>query len=150
MLLQALLGPLAQQRLHLRMDVLRHDGQPGAGVLDVVAQLGGHVHRVHRHHHGVGAQDAVVGQHELRAVLHVEQHAVALLHALALQPAGDALGLVLELGVADLGVVEHQEGLGRVAPRRDLDVVEQVGLRDRHVARQALGPVGEVAVDIVF
>jgi hypothetical protein len=54
----------------------------------------------------------------------------------------------LELGVADLGVVEHQEGLGRVAPRRDFDVVEQVGLGHRHVARQALGPVREVAVDM--
>ena len=52
------------------------------------AQLLREVHRVDRHDHRVGAQDAVVGQHELRAVLHVEQHPVA--RATRRKPAADS------------------------------------------------------------
>ena len=66
----------------------------GLRVLDVMAQLLGAVHRIHRHHHRVGAQDGVVGDDELRAVLQVEEHAVALLHAAALlQETGERVRL---------------------------------------------------------
>ena len=144
--LQALVFGGTEQRPHLRIDVLRHDGHRGAAVPDVVAQFGRHVHGIDRHHHGVGAQDGVVGQHELRAVLHVEQHPVAFFDTLLFQPAGDAFGINLEFGEADLGVVEHQVGFVGEALCRNLDVVEQVGFGHAHVARQALGPVGEVTV----
>jgi hypothetical protein len=146
-----LLGPLAEQRLHLRMEFLRDERHGGAAVLDVVAQLVGQVHRVHRHHHRVGAQDGVVADDVLRAVLHEEQHAVALLHAgFPLQPAGEALGLVAEFGEADRRVVEDQVGLVGIARRRDLGVVEQRGRRHAHAARLALGPEGEVPAGHYF
>jgi hypothetical protein len=133
------------QRLHLRMQVLRrHDGG-GPRVGDVVAQLFGEIHRIDRHHDGVRAQDRVIGQHELRAVLHVEQHAVAVLHAaMDLQPACQALGLVKERGVGKGAVVKDRQRFVRIAPRRDGQVVEQVRLRNGEVMRQALGPGGEM------
>ena len=53
----------------------------GLWIQDVVLQLLGAVHRVDRHHHGIGPQDAEVGNHQLRAVLHIEHHPVARAHA---------------------------------------------------------------------
>ncbi len=72
------------------------DDDRGFGVGDVVAELIGPVHRVHRHHHRIGAQGRVERDRELRAVLHEEGDAVALAHAFLLQPAGQRLGLANE------------------------------------------------------
>ena len=69
------------------------DRDLGVGVGDVVLELLGPVHRVDRHHHGIGAQDREVRDHQLRAVLHVQHHAVAALHAQRMQRAGQPLGL---------------------------------------------------------
>ena len=55
------------------------------GVGDVMLQLFRAVHRVDRHHHRIGTQNAEMCHHQLRTVLHVEHHTVALLHAHALQ-----------------------------------------------------------------
>ena len=122
-------------------------GQVGAAdhrlrlrVGDVVAELVGPVHRVHRHHHRVGAQDAVHRHDELRAVLHVQRDAVALFHTHALQPAGQGVGLRLELRVAQVAPEEDERRLVRVARGRDLQVEVQRGLRHHQLARQALGP----------
>ena len=54
------------------------DGDLGVRVGDVVLELLGAVHRVDRNHHRVGAQDREMRDHQLRAVLHVQHHAVAL------------------------------------------------------------------------
>ena len=69
----------------------------------------GEVHGIEGYHDGIGAQNSVVGDHELRAVLHEQQHAVALSDsAPMLQVAGDQLRLSQNLGKADRGVVKHQ------------------------------------------
>ena len=52
-----------------------------SGVDDVVLQLLGTVHRVHRHDDSIRAQDAEVRDDELRAVLHVQQDAIAFANA---------------------------------------------------------------------
>ena len=136
---------LSQQRLHLRQQFLRHEGHRRAGIGHVVTQLIGPVHRVDRHDHRVGAQDPVVGEHPLGAVLHVEQHAVAGLYVcLALQPACDALGVASKLGKAERRVVENDERLVRKARRRHLHVVEEMRLRQREMSRQPRRPVRKV------
>src|SRR3546814_1045219 len=54
-----------------------------------MAQLLDIAHRVDRHHHGGQPLDGIEGDDELRAVLHVQQHAVGAFYAAALlQPAG--------------------------------------------------------------
>ena len=55
------------------------------GVGDVMLQLFRAVHRVDWHHHRIGAQNAEMRHHQLRAVLHVEHHTIAFLHTHALQ-----------------------------------------------------------------
>ena len=87
---------LAQQRAHLGKQILRRNNGARTGVAHVVAQFLAQVHRVDGHHHRIGAQDGIEADDELRAVLHVEQHAVALAHtAHLLQVGGEALGFVL-------------------------------------------------------
>ncbi len=127
----------------LRQQVLRGDRHARAAVGHVMGQLVAAVHRVHRHHHRIGPQDGVVAQHPLRAVLQIQQHAVARLHAThVFQVARQPRGLVVELGEAQLGAVVDQEGLVGVAAGRDRGVVKQVGLGQREVPGQARGPVG--------
>ena len=122
--------------------VLGDEGEPGAAVVYEVAQFGVAVHGVDRHDDRVGAQDAVVGEHPLRAVLHHQQHAVAGHHAaIVLQVAGDAFGLVVELREAQLAVVEDDEGFVGEARRRHLGVVEQMRARQGQVPGQAGRPV---------
>ena len=131
----------AEQRPQLRIDLLADDGGGGAGIVDVVAQFLGEVHRVDRHHHGIGAQDGVVGHDELRAVLHQQQHAVAAAHAAALlQIAGEGLGLTPCLRIRQRRVVEDRERLVGIAPRRHLEVVVQRCLRYDERVRQLGGP----------
>ena len=77
------------------------DRDLGVRVGDVVLQLLGPVHRVDRHHHGVGAQDREMRDHELRAVLHVQHARGRPLHAQRVQRAGQALGLRGEFAVGD-------------------------------------------------
>jgi hypothetical protein len=44
-------------------------------------QLLSQIHRIDRYDHRIGANDGVIGNHELRTVLHVEQHPIAALDA---------------------------------------------------------------------
>ena len=131
----------AEQGAQLRIDLLADDGGSGAGIVNVMAQFLGEVHRVHRHHHRIGAQDGVIGDDELRAVLHQQQHAVAAAHAAALpQIAGQSLGLAPCLGIRKRRIVEHRERLVGIAPRRHLEVVVQRCLRYDERVRQFGGP----------
>ena len=137
----------ADQRLHLRIELLGDERRIGAAVGDVLAQLVRQVHRIDRHHHRVGAHDGVVRDDELRAVLHEEQHAITLLYpALALEEPRHALGFVLQLGEGDRGIVVDQIRFLRMAMRRNLEVVEDVRLRYDQMSRHVFGPVGKVTV----
>ncbi len=130
---------------HVGGEIIAADHHAGAGIGDVVLELLGPVHRVDRHHHRVGAQDAVVRGDELRAVLHVEQHAVALADARhLLQPAGHGQRIVMQLAIADMAAVEHDRILVRIAPRRHFQVEPQARLRRGDMGRQAPGPESEV------
>jgi hypothetical protein len=134
-----------EQRLNACVQFLRSEGDFGAAVLHVVPKLLREVHRIDRHDDRIRAQDAVVGQHELRAVLHVEQHPVASPHATGLlQIAGDALRLLLESRIADAVVVEDRAGLVRIAKGRDLQVAIEMRLGQRDRPRHVGGEVGVV------
>ena len=95
---------------HIGGHIGRGDGNAGLGVRDVVLQLFGAVHGVDGHHHRIGPQDAKVRRHQLGAVLHVQQDAVAFLNAFVVQPSSDALGLVGELLVAEGATQKLQRG----------------------------------------
>ena len=137
----------ADQRLHLRIELLGDERGLGVAVEDILAQLVRQVHRIDRHHHRVGAHDGVVRNDELRAVLHEEQHAIALLYAaFALEEPGHALGFVFQLGEGDRGIVVDQIRLFRIAMGRNLEVVKDVRLRYDEVSRHVFGPVGKMTV----
>ncbi|MNS74475.1 hypothetical protein D3C72_1079530 [compost metagenome] len=138
---QALLGRQCVAGLgQLGREVAGGDRHLGVGVDDVVLELFGPVHRVDRHHDGVGAQDGEMRDHQLRAVLHVQHHAVAALHAQRMQRAGQPLDLVGHVAVAQHAAEEDQRGLVGVARRRGGQVVPQRGRGDGDRMREALGP----------
>ena len=64
-------------RPHIDQKLLRGDHGACLGVLNVVTQLFESVHRIDWNHHGIGAQNCIVGNDELRAVLHVKKHPVS-------------------------------------------------------------------------
>ena len=78
---EELQGLALQQRLGLRQQILRDEGNGRTGIGEQDAEFGGPVHRIHRHHDRVGAQHRVIRDHPLRAVLQVQQYAVAGRHA---------------------------------------------------------------------
>jgi len=130
---------------HIGGEIRAADDRGGAGIGNVVLELLGPVHRVDRHHHRIGAQDAVVRSDELRAVLHVQQHALTLLHARhLLQPAGHGQRVVMQLAVGGVATVEEDRVLVRIASRRHFQVEPQARLRRADVVRQAPGPELEV------
>ncbi len=140
--LQALLGrQLIVGLLGAHGQIRAADRHAGLRVGDVVLEFLGPVHRVDRHDHGIRAQDRVVRNDELRAILHIQQHPVALLHAgLLLQPARHGAGLGFQRPEGD-GVAEIADGrLVGVAMGGDHQVVPERGLRQHDLGRHALGP----------
>ena len=75
-------------------------GHPRVRVGDVVLQLVRAIHGVDRHHHGIGPQNGKVRHHQLRAVLHVQQHPVPAPHPQAMQMRRQSLDLVHQSVVA--------------------------------------------------
>ena len=118
------------------------DGHGRARVRDVVLQLFGAVHGVDRHHHGIGSQNTKVSGYPLRAVLHVQQHTVALFDAVGSQPGGYALGLLQEFAVAEGAAQKHQRVFVGKAFGADGQVVPQGGLRRGKSMRHAQRPMG--------
>ncbi len=119
----------------------RADRHARLRVGDVVLEFLGAVHRIDGHHHRIGAQDRVVADDELRAVLHVQQDPVALGHAgLALQPAGQRGRLRLELAEGN-GLAEVADrGLVGIAARRHFQIDPQRGLGQHDGGGRPLGP----------
>ena len=111
---------------------------------DVMFQLFGAVHRIDRHHHCVGAQYAKVSNHPLRAVLHVEQHPVALLDSHAGQPSGNTFGLISQLKVTRAAAQKYQCIFVRKTTRTDIEVVPHSGVCRRQTVWHALRPMGVV------
>jgi len=129
------------------IELLTDDGDARLRIVDVVAQLLRPVHRVDRHDHRIGAQDGVVGDEELRAVLQIEEHAVASGDAAALlQKTGERIGFALHLRVAEARAVV----IDQRAIRMPLDGVGEVavdaGARNVERARRAGRPVREVPI----
>ncbi|MCY1225655.1 hypothetical protein D9M72_378580 [compost metagenome] len=133
----------AMQRCHALVQLTAGKGGHRAAVLHHMGKFGLQPHRVGRDHHAFGAQDRVVGNDKLRAVLAEQQHPVARLDAAdLLQVARHPFDLVLQLGVGDRGTEILDRGLVRIAVRRRLDVVEQAGARRMQRGRQAGRPGG--------
>ena len=97
----------------------------GAGVGDVVRQLLRLVHGVDGHHHGIGPQNGKVRNDQLRAVLHVEHHAVPLFHAQVLQVGRQSFGFVHQLGIAEHPPKENEGRFVGVTPGAGFQVVPQ-------------------------
>ena len=139
--------PRIEQRFDARVQLLRDDRSRGSCVLGAAKKFLREVHWIERHDDRIGAQDAVIGDDELRAVLHVEQHAIALAHTAALlEIARDPLRFVVNLGKADRRVVIDETGFGRIAPCGHLEVVEHVGGRRVQVLPRMIRPEFEVPI----
>ena len=134
-----------EQRLDLRINLLSDQRYFRSAVLHVVLELGGDAHRVHRYDDRVGAQDRVVRNDELRAVLHHQQDSIALLHsAVVLQVSRELLGLLRELRVRQHALEKNHERLIWIARCGNRCVVEQVGRRHAKIVRQGFGPELEI------
>ena len=92
-------------------------------------------HAIEGHDHGVGAQDRVVRDDELRTVLHVERNPVAALHiAILLQKSGQEFGLARKLDRVlgqPLRAAQSGQRLSRISPR---DAQDHAGGRAAAVA----------------
>jgi hypothetical protein len=136
---------LQAERLDLAQHIVAGDRRDRIRVLDVMAQLLGAVHRVHRHDHRVGAQDGVVGDDELGTVLRIEEHALAALNAEALlQKAGQRVDLALELGVGQPAAVVVDRGALGMPRRAAREVAVHAFPRQLESARLTGRPVGEM------
>ena len=102
------------ERRDALVELLPDDRDARLRILDVMAQLLRAVHRIHGHHGRVGAQDGVIGDDELRAVLEVEEYAVTLDDAaMALQEPGERIGFPLDVRVGQArAVIVDERALG--------------------------------------
>ncbi len=90
----------------------------GTGVLEVVLHLAGLEQRVHRHHDGAEAEDAVVGHGEIGDVGQHQADAVAGLDAAIGKQTGHARAGGIEPRVGHLDVVQLHRGAIAVTARR--------------------------------
>ena len=123
-------------------DFLRDDDRARIAVSDIMLQLIREQHRVDRHDHRISAQNGVKRDDELRAVLHVEQDPLAALHAAhRLQMPGQGVDGIIELGIAENGIIKHERRLVRIPARIDRQVFIHARLWYGQMVRQALRPV---------
>ena len=82
----------------MRLHFLPGDRNARIAVRDVVGEFSGEVRRADRHHNRIGPQDRIQRDDEMRAVLQVDEHAVARPHAAdSLQITGQGFGLAKDL-----------------------------------------------------
>ena len=125
-MLQTLIGRQSRTGLgQIRGQVGRGHGHFRVGVGDVVLELFGPIHRVHRHHHRVDAQNGKVRDHKLGAVLHVQHHTVTCLNTQGLELPRQLLGAGHQLSVGPDPAHEDQCGFLRVSQGTDGQVHPQ-------------------------
>ena len=125
---QALLGRQSRAGLRqLRRQIGRSDRHFRVRVGDVVLELFGPVHRVDRHHHSIDAQNGKVCDHQLRAVLHVQHHAVPSLHAQGFELTRQLFGAGHQLAVSPDPAHEHECSFFRVTQGADGQIHPQGG-----------------------
>ncbi len=109
-------------------------------------QLRSEIHGADRDGDRIGAQHGEERDDEGRAVLQVEQHAVAALHATAvLQLPRESFHAALQLRISQRLALKDRGGLLRETARRIGEQVVQPQRRQRQAARHARGPMAEVA-----
>ena len=67
---------LTQQRGNTVVHLLPNKRHTSLAVLYIVSEFLSHIHRIEWHNSGIGAQDRVVCDHELRTVLHIQKNAI--------------------------------------------------------------------------
>ena len=122
--------------------IFGHHRHLSLGVGNVMLQFLGTVHGVNRYHHGVGTQNSKMRHHQLRAVLHQQQHTVSALDTQLLQIARHALHLLKQFGVAGFLLQKDQRCLVGVSARAGDQVVDQRRVRRTKAPRNIRGPVG--------
>jgi len=116
------------------------DGHSRVWIGDVVLELLGTVHGVDGNHHRVDPQNRKVGDHPLRAVLHVQNHTITRLHAQLAQLTGQLLGTGLELLVGPDPTHEDQCGFIWIAQGTDGQIHPQGRGGGRDLGGQARRP----------
>lgn len=121
-------GLRPQARRQALEQLLRHKGNRGAAIGDVVLEFRREAHGIGRHHDCTCAQDGVIGNDILRTILRKQEDAVAMRDlAPLLQVAGHGIDFALALAIADYAIVEHDRGLIRITCRRDGKIVVERG-----------------------
>ena len=115
------------------------DHQAGAAVGQIVPDFGLTVLRADRDDHRTQALHRIEADHPLRAVLHEQRDAIAARDALAVHPAGQRLNLPKQFRIAEGAAQEMNGGTGRIAPRRDQQVLGQRGLGGRDMSGPPCG-----------
>ena len=95
-------------RAYHRQQLVKTEEHLGAAVLELVAQFQGLAQRADRRIHRAALEDGVEGDMQLRAIGHKHRHPIAGTHAQFGQQRGAAVGLLVQLGVAQAVAVEIQ------------------------------------------
>ena len=114
--------PVRFQRAYPVQQFIAHKGQPRAAVLNVVPQFFGRVHRVQWNHDGIGAQDRIESDDELRGVLHIQQDTITFCHAQMLQISCNRQNLRLQGGIAGRPTIVVQRGPRRPTAGRGFQI----------------------------
>ncbi len=121
---------------------LRANGDLRAAVGQDARQFGRAIHGIYGNHHRVREQRAVVGNHPLRRILHVERNAVTGLDAAATaQPSGEGRGLFEKARIRDVMAEERNGDAIGCARGRSFETVRQRDGGGGQGARQMRGPV---------
>ncbi len=110
--------------------VVGRDHRHGTRINDALVQRLGRETAEHHAVRGADARAGLHGHHAFHAHRHVDEHAVALLHAMRLQGIGELAHALQQLPVSDLGdgaVVGLEENGGLVLDRRAHVLVQAVG-----------------------
>jgi hypothetical protein len=106
----------------LGCQVASGDGDFRGRIADVVLDLFGSVHRIHRHHHGIGSQDGQMRDHQLRCVLHVNHDAIPAHHTKVCQRSRQGIDLSTEFAVCHDTIKEDQCRTFRPASHRSRQI----------------------------
>ena len=134
------------QRRTVAQTFLTADHQTRPCVAGQMVQFGAPAHRVDGHHHRIGAQGGEIADHEMRAVLHTQQHPVTLGDPrLGLHPARQPFHIGQQIGIGPFPAIEDQRlAVGKACGGfREIGEQRTVGRIERF--RHPLGPDGIVA-----
>jgi len=141
----ALEGGLFHQRSDSIVQLLADDGRFRLAVRHKKGQLPGQEHRVKGYDNCVGPEDRIIGDDELRRVLHEKHHPIPAGDAyILLQKAGQGVHFFQQLPVRNLPAVIVDRHFVRIPGCGHLQVVIRIGLGNGQGLGHPVGPMIEM------